>query len=422
MKVLFINTSDYTGGAAIAAQRLLNALKGEGIEVKMLCRDRVLQDEREEMVYLKPSFRLRLKFILERLEIFLQNRFSRENLFAIDTAHYGNQVTELPEFKEADIIHLHWTNQAMLSLKDLEEILKSGKHIVWTMHDMWPFTGICHHADTCTRWTAECGQCRLMKHPNKKDLSHSVFLKKKKVYSKGKIDFVACSNWLKSLAVQSPLLEGQRVCSIPNPIDTQFYVPAGSENTPVRNEICRSLKLPSEKYLLLFTAYKVTDVNKGIDYLIESITLLCEEHPELRNKIALVLTGRESDAVRDDFKIPVYSMGYVKDEKTMLRLYQAANLLLMPTLMDNLPNTIVEAMSCGTPCVAFNVGGLSQMIDNETNGYLAECRNSLDFAHGIAKLLTSPSYPALCRNARTKAVQSYSEKSVADRFITLYLS
>lgn len=422
MKVLFVNTSDHTGGAAIAAQRLLKALQGQGVEAKMLCRDRVLPDERADMIYLQPSVRLKLKFILERLEIMLRNRFSRENLFAIDTARYGNDITSLPEFKEADIVHLHWTNQAMLSMKDLQKILQSGKHIVWTMHDMWPFTGICHHADLCTRWTEHCDNCRLMKHPGNKDLSFQTFRKKQKVYATGKIDFVACSNWLRDLAVQSPLLRQQRVCSIPNPIDTTFYTPAGSENTPTVNEIRHELKLPTDKLLLLFTAYKVTDPNKGIDYLTESLTLLCEEHPELRHKIALVLTGRESDAVSRDFKIPVYPMGYIHDEKQMRRIYQAANLLLMPTLMDNLPNTIIEAMACGTPCVGFRIGGLPQMIDNETNGYLAEYRNSLDFAHGIAQLLTSPSYQAICRNARSKAVQSYSEKSVAERFLALYRS
>ena len=422
MKVLLINTSDHTGGAAIAAQRLMKALQGQGIEAKMLCRDRVLPDERADMVYLKPSFKLRLKFMLERLEIFLRNGFRRENLFAIDTGRYGNEITALPEFQEADIIHLHWTNQAMLSLKNLEDILSSGKHVVWTMHDMWPFTGVCHHADTCTAWLQQCGQCRLLKYPRKKDMSFETFQKKMKIYAKGKIDFVACSNWLRDLAVQSPLLQGHQVLSIPNPIDTNFYVPAGSENTPTRDEIRHSLGFPTHQYLMLFAAYKVTDVNKGIDYLIESITLLCEERPELRDKIAVVLTGKESDAVRDDFKIPVYSMGYVQEEKEMLRIYQAVDLLLMPTLMDNLPNTIMEAMACGTPCVAFNVGGLPQMIANDTNGYLAEYRNSLDFAHGIAQLLTSPSYAAICRNARAKAVQSYSEKSVADRFIELYRS
>ena len=422
MKVLLINTSDHTGGAAIAAQRLMKALQGQGLEAKMLCRDRVLPDERDDMVYLEPSFKLQLKFVLERLEIFLRNGFTRENVFAIDTARYGNNVTSLPEFKEADVIHLHWTNQAMLSLQDLRAILHSGKPVVWTMHDMWPFTGICHHADTCTQWLQSCGNCRLLKRPRKKDMSYEVFHKKMKVYAQGHISFVACSNWLKGLAVQSPLLQNSEVYSIPNPIDTNFYMPAGCENTPTRNEIRHSLGFPTDKYLMLFAAYKVTDVNKGIDYLIESVTLLCQEHPELRDKIAVVLTGKESDDVRQDFCVPTFSMGYVKDEKEMLRLYQAVDLMLMPTLMDNLPNTIMEAMACGTPCVAFNVGGLSQMIDNETNGYLAEYRNSLDFAHGMARLLTSPSYAAISRNARAKAVQAYSEKSVAEKYMKIYRS
>lgn len=420
MKALLINTSDHTGGAAIAALRLLKALRKQGVDAKLLCRDHALTSETPEVIYLKPSFRLKLKFMLERLEIFIRNKFSRENLFAIDTGRFGNDITQLPEFKEADVIHLHWTNQAMLSLNDLQKILKSGKRIVWTMHDMWPFTGICHNSADCDHWKKHCGKCPLLKKPRTKDLSAQIFTKKLKVYQQGNMSLVGCSQWLRGLALQSPLLKGQKVVSIPNPIDTDFYVPAGSENMPTADELKRSLGLPTDRKLLLFTAYKVTDTNKGIDYLIESISLLCQENPGMRDKIGIVLAGREAESLRDSFAVPAYPMGYINDEKQMRQLYQACDLLLMPTLMDNLPNTIVEAMACGTPCIAFSIGGVPQMIDSGINGYLSDYRNSLDFAHGIERTLNSQSYPAMCRNARTKAQNSYSEKAVALKYIELY--
>ena len=159
MKVLLVNTSDHAGGAAIASLRLLKALRQANIEATLLCRDRSTQTEgMKEVIQLKPTLWRKAKFVLERFEIFLTNGFKRKGLFAVDTARFGNDITKLKAFQEADVIHLHWTNQAMLSLGNLKKILKSGKRIVWTMHDMWAFTGVCHNSANCNRWlTSGCG-------------------------------------------------------------------------------------------------------------------------------------------------------------------------------------------------------------------------------------------------------------------------
>ena len=421
MKVLLINTSDHTGGAAIAALRLLKALRKAGVDATLLCRDRSLPAERTDVVNLKPTLWRKVKFALERFDIFCRNGFSREGLFAVDTARFGNDITKLPEFREADVVHLHWTNQAMLSLDNLQRILKSGKRVVWTMHDMWPFTGVCHNAADCERWKQGCGLCPQLKKPQHKDLSACVFNRKLSTYAHGRFTLVGCSQWLAGLAAQAPLLKEQQVVSIPNPIDTDFYAPVGTEEMPTdKVELRKQLNLPADKRLLLFTAFKVTDPKKGIDYLIESICMLCNERPELRNKLAIVLAGKEADKLTGAFPVEAVSMGYVESEEQMRQLYQAADLLLMPTLMDNLPNTIVEAMACGVPCVAFGVGGVPQMIDTGVNGFLAEPKNALDFAQCIQRALDSHSYTALCRNARIKALTAYSEKTVAESYLEIY--
>lgn len=415
MKVLLVNTSDHTGGAAIAALRLLKALRGCQVDATLLCRDRSLPPERRDVVSLRPSAWLKWKFVAERAEIFVANGCSRKGLFAVDTGRYGTDITRLPEFREADVVHLHWTNQAMLSLPQIGRVLQSGKRVVWTMHDMWPFTGVCHHATDCPLWRTGCHDCPQLGRPSRHDLAWRTFRAKQRAYAKGHFAAVGCSQWLASLAQDAPLLEGQEVTSIPNPIDTAFFAPADN-----KLQVRRALGLPTDKLLLLFTAYKVTEPKKGIDYLIESITLLCEEHPQLRERLAIVLAGRESDTLADAFCIPTYTLPYDHSEERQRGLYQAADLLLMPTLMDNLPNTIAEAMACGVPCVGFNVGGLPQMIETGVNGYLAAYCDSLDFAHGIARTLSSSSYQALARNAHAKAVQAYSEKAVAERYIRLY--
>ena len=160
MRVLIINTSERVGGAAIAANRLMEALKKNGTNAQMLVRDR--QTDQVSVTAIKSSLLLPLKFIWERLIIFLNNGCKKANLWTVDIANAGTDVTSLPEFQQADVIHLHWVNQAYLSLKDLRAILESKKTVVVTMHDMWYFTGVCHYSGDCTKYQHECADCPLM--------------------------------------------------------------------------------------------------------------------------------------------------------------------------------------------------------------------------------------------------------------------
>ena len=180
MRVLIINTSERIGGAAIAAGRLMESLKNNGIKAKMLVRDK--QTDQISVVGLKRSWLQVWKFMWERIVIWSANRFQRYHLFDVDIANTGTDITSLPEFRQADVIHLHWINQGMLSLKDIRKILTSGKPVVWTMHDMWPCTGICHYARECTNYQQECHNCPyIYKGGSKKDLSYRTFRKKQKL-------------------------------------------------------------------------------------------------------------------------------------------------------------------------------------------------------------------------------------------------
>ena len=349
MRVLLINTSERMGGAAIAAGRLMEALKNHGIKAKMLVRDK--QTDEITVVPLRQNWWLVWKFVWERIVIWTANRFSRKNLFAVDIANTGTDITTLPEFQQADIIHLHWINQGMLSLRDIEKILRSGKHVVWTMHDLWPCTGICHYTRGCERYRTECGHCPFIdggRHSH--DLAWRVFRRKRDIYAHRNIHFVTCSNWLGEQARRSSLLAGHPVTVIPNPINTNLFKP---HNKAAAREKCR---LPQDKMLMLFGSVKITDVD----------------------------------------------------------------IFVTPSLEDNLPNTIMEAMACGTPCVGFNTGGIPEMIDHLHNGYVAAYKSAEDFANGIYWTLTDPGYPSLAEQACRKAVAYYSENTVARRFIELY--
>lgn len=416
MRVLLINTSERIGGAAVACSRLMEALKNNGVKAKMLVRDK--QTESLTVVPL-PQGRRRMqwKFLRERLTIWMANRFRRDNLFSVDIAQTGADITRLPEFQEADIIHLHWVNQGMLSLRQLERILASGKRVVWTMHDMWPCTAICHHARQCVRYQEPdgCHHCPyLYGGGSANDLSARLFRRKQELYRGRSVRFVACSEWLASLARRSRLLEGQSVTAIPNPLNTALFAPDN------RQEARRRLELPTDRRLILFGSVKTTDKRKGIDYLVEACRLLAGQRPELRDRWAIVIAGGRSEELQHLFPFPVHTLGFTTDEHRMADIYRAADLFVTPSLEENLPNTLMEAMACGTPCVGFRTGGIPEMIDHEANGYVARYRDAEDLAAGILYTLDESRHDALSEAARRKAVTHYSERAIAQRYIELY--
>lgn len=413
MRVLIINTSERLGGAAIAASRLADALKAGGIRAKMLVRDK--QTDRLNVISLKRSWRRVWQFVWERAVIWAANRFKRHNLFAVDIANTGTDVTRLPEFTQADVIHLHWVNQGMLSLADLRRILRSGKPVVWTLHDMWPFTGICHYAGDCDRYATHCHDCPLLYGGgSRKDLSFRTFERKRKLYEGTRVTFVACSRWLGSLAGRSGLTRGQAVVHVPNAINTNLFKPRDRRTA---RERCR---LPLDRKLLLFGSVKITDKRKGIDYLVAACRRVAETAPGLSRRLGVVVFGGEAEAYTTLFPFPVYSMDYVASEKELVDIYNAVDLYVTPSLQDNLPNTIVEAMACGIPCVGFDVGGIPEMIDHLHNGYVAEYRSADDLADGIRWALTEGEHEALGEAAWRKAVSTYSEGVVAKKYIDIY--
>lgn len=413
MRVLLINTSERIGGAAIAASRLMESLRNHGIKATLLVRDK--QTEQITVVSLEHNWRMLWKFVWERIIIWKANHFSKKNLFAVDIANTGTDITSLPEFQQADVIHLHWINQGMLSLKQLKKILASGKPVVWTMHDMWPCTAICHHARECTYYQTECHNCPFIRNGEKrKDLSYRIFRKKQELYKHRHINFVTCSHWLEEQARKSALLCGHAITSIPNPINTNLFKPHSSKEARER------VLLPQNMKLMLFGSVKITDKRKGIDYLIKACQQLAEKHPELKEELGVVVFGNQSQELESILPFKVYPQDFVSNEHQLVDIYNAVDLFVTPSLEENLPNTIMEAMACGTPCVGFNVGGIPEMIDHLHNGYVAEYKSAEDFANGIYWILTDPDYPNLAEQACRKAVGHYSENVVSKKYIDLY--
>lgn len=413
MRVLIVNTSEKTGGAAVAANRLMDALNNNGVKAKMLVRDKITEDI--TVASLPHSPLLQWRFLWERWCIFWHLHFSKHHLWEIDTASVGNDITKLREFQEADVIHLSWINQGMLSLKMIRKIIKSGKPIVWTMHDLWPATGICHYARGCNRYCSSCGMCPLLPHKgSKNDLSAKIFRRKKAVYHDGNIHFVACSKWLEKQAKRSALFMGQRITNVPNPIDTHVFCKQDQQEARL------AVELPADKRLILFVSQRVTDERKGMAYFVDAIARLVAAHPEMKDNTAVAILGGHSEEVASRLALPAYPLGYMSDERKIVQVYNAVDAFVLPSLEDNLPNTIMEAMACGVPCVGFRVGGIPEMIDHQRNGYVAAYRDVDDLMLGIHWVLDEADKQTLARECIYKVSHYYSQHAVALRYIEIY--
>ena len=413
MRVLIINTTERQGGPAIAAYRLTESLKNNGIKAKMLVRRK--STDQLTTVLAEHSIANRLSVLWERFAVALHTRFRRNRIYAIDLGHSGGDITELPEFKQADVIHLHWVNDGMLSISSIEKIITSGKPIVWTLHDMWPFTGVCHYAHDCNHYIEHCHDCPQINSRKHRDVAFQTFERKVLLLQGAHIRFVACSRWLGNMASNSRLLQGKQIECIPNAININLFRPRNKQQAR------ESLGLPTNKRLVLFSSHTLSDERKGFHYLREALSRLVTEHPEWKEQLGLVLVGKDiAPEIYCDIPINVYPLGYIAEEKKMVDVYNAVDLYAIPSLQDNLPNTIVEAMACGVPCIGFNVGGIPEMIDHLHNGYIAEYKNVASLADGIRWLLTEGEYEVLSREAARKAASTYGENSVAMKYLAIY--
>ena len=414
MKILLIGKHSKTGGAAIASTRLLEALKEKQVDVNMLVQE---GGEEEEGIFsttkgvVKRWINL-FRFILERL-VFLRQERSKSIRFLFSLANTGESIIRNRHVIEADVIHLHWINAGFLSLKSLKELFHLGKPVVWTFHDMWPFTGGCHYALDCKEYTRECGQCPYLKKPGKGDLSHRIWRKKEQLFRNSKVTVITPSSWLKECVRASSLLHHWEVVTIHNPIDHERFKPVE------REEACRNLGLdPSKKYIL-FGAATMKNVLKGFNYFLEAVGTIAGE-PDTVEDVEILLFGKTGGDVAQSFPLKTRNIAFVQSIQTIVELYSVAHLFVIPSLQDNLPNTIIESMLCGTPVVGFRTGGIPEMIEHRVNGYLAKCKSSTDLAKGMRWVLSSDSYEKLSAETRNIALKRFSKDRSVEMHLDLY--
>jgi glycosyltransferase involved in cell wall biosynthesis len=407
MKVLILNTSDHDGGAARAAYRLHDAISQSGIKSQMLVQKKTTLDSN---IIVPKTFFYKYLLIFKSIIDFLPLIIYRNRKSQIFSTAWisSSQIIRLINLIKPDIVHLHWINEGLLSLSDIKKIKYP---IVWSLHDNWAFTGGCHVKGECERFMDSCGNCPILSSEFKYDLSWINFHRKRSVY-KSIIDrttVVCLSDWMLQNAKKSKLLANFHTCKIPNPINSEFF-------RPLNKAQCRELfSIPLDKKVILFGALNPTgDKNKGFYLLKESLKLIEDE-----NSI-FVIFGALEDSYLADLNFKYIKIEPLKDNLSLNVLYNTADVFLVPSLQENLSNSIMESLSCGVPVVAFDTGGNSDLIVHRENGFLARKFDINDFSKGIIEMLYSLEYKKFSINARNSVVDKFDYKVIARQYLALY--
>ena len=418
MKIAIVNKSDSTGGAAVVSFRLMEALRGQGVDARMVVAERLTDSP--YVVKAAPEWRLKISFLAERLKIFIANGLNRSTLFRIDTASDGVDLLKNPVVRDADVVMLNWVNQGLMSLRGLRRLLRSGKRVIWTMHDMWDFTGICHHAGECREYEGNCSQCPLMKGGWYRGLASLIHRRKMRAYGEGRIDFVAVSSWLAGRGERSSLFGGRRPTVIPNafPFDNEEYIPAAGRNSAAENR----------KIRIVFGAARLDDNVKGLPILVRATQILRDCYPEEAKGMELVTFGEARDpeslsgiGLRHDAR------GRLQGRPALREVYESCDIVVSTSHYETLPGTLVEGQVYGCLPVAFDRGGQRDIVTDGETGLLVEwddnpevaARRVAEALRRGARMMRGPESEAIRRRMFESSYSRFNEAVVAARYLSL---
>jgi len=408
MKILYLNGADIGGGAAKAATRLLQSVHALGGDARLYVQRKKDTDpliDGPSSLWGKVSSRIRPT--IEQLLCGI-NPTRTNGPFCAAYLPDG-LATQISDSAPA-IVHLHWVARMMR----LETLASIKVPIVWTMHDSWAFTGGCYLPGGCTRYRDSCGACPVLGSTRENDLSHRIWQRKKNAWDGLNLTLVAPSHWMAMCARSSSLFCTTRIEVVPNGVDVQCYKPAEKHAARER------FSLPHDKKLILFGAKSATlDRNKGFHLYAEALRELSTFTKN--GQVELVFFGSAEPEKLSTLGFKTHYLGWQNDDTTLAQLYSAADVFVLPSIQESLGYTVMEAMACGTPCVAFNQGGVPDLIDHQQNGYLAHPHEPIDLARGIAWVLENADRRKnLSVRARQKVEQGFSVGKVAERHLRLY--
>jgi glycosyltransferase involved in cell wall biosynthesis len=409
MNVLLLSTFDTEGGAARAAYRLHQGLHSIGVASRMLVQTKQSSDP--TVLSAKTNLAASLASARVTVDALPLKRYSKVGKLLFSPQWLPDSVKTKSAPLSADLFNLHWTQSGFVRIETLAQLQRP---LVWSLHDMWAFTGGCHYTGDCERYQASCGACPQLQSQREQDLSRWVWQRKLNAWRSLDLTIVGLSAWMADCAKASSLLQHHRIEQIPNGLDTELYRPIDSATAR------QLLRLPTDKRLVLFGACHATsDKRKGFHFL--QLALQQLNQLTWKDELELVVLGASRPEQPLDIGFKVHYLGTVQDELTQALIYSAADVFVLPSIQENLSNMILEALACGTPCVAFNIGGMPDMIEHQMNGYLAQPYEIQDLAQGIVWVIENESrYKALSNAARTKVVQEFNLQLQARRYAALY--
>ncbi len=416
MKVVQVSSREKRGGAARAANRIHNAVKKTGINSGMLVQEK-FSDIPEINSIAENKFQkglVKLRALYDKYSLmFYRNR--EKVPFSLGKA--GVNISKRGPVKESDIVHLHWINRGFLSIKNIGQLERLNKPVVWTLHDQWAFTGGCHYSGECKKYKNNCGKCPLLDSSWEWDLSRNIWRKKKKAYKNLELTVVTPSNWLAEKAKESSLLKNCKVNVIPNPLNTELF-------KTIEKQVARDiLNLPSKKHLILFGALNAgNDKRKGGDYLVEALKKFDVSDLFSNQDVEMLVFGTGYSEKIDNFSFPTTFLGHLYDNYSLALCYSAADVFVAPSIQEVFGQTISEAMACGTPVVAFNNSGPAEIIEHKKTGYLADYRSQEDLSEGIKWILSKKNTWRLSENARNKVLSNYAFREIGKKYKRTYES
>lgn len=402
MNILHVNNSDISGGAAIAGYRLHQGLLSQGVNSRILVGSSVMTgSDRITAIPTEHS-------LMEKLLFHFTWSLGLNNVNCISTFNIPKHTFYI----EADVLNFHNLHLFYFNYLAIPLLTKS-KPAIFTLHDMWSFTGHCAYSYDCERWKTGCGKCPYLNtYPDVKiDNTRLEWKLKDWIYSHSHLNVVTPSTWLAEQAKQS-ILNRFPIHHIPYGIDTDVYQPLDPEQSR------EQLGIPIGKKVLMFGAVSLDDNRKGGDLLLLALSSL---PASLKAETMLLTIGNSGKAIAKEAGIATLNLGYVSSAQLKCTAYSAADVFIVPTRADNLPLVLQESMACGTPMVSFKVGGVSDLVRPGITGYLAKPEDTKDFCKGIVQLLEDQNLRAyMGQQCRTIALEEYSIELQAKRYIELY--
>ena len=408
MNPVILSTFDINGGAARAAFRLHQGLRGINVNSQMVVQYK--SSNEESIIGANNKLEKWFNQMRPTLNNLPLKYYPRRNDEVFSGQWFPETVNQKLKSISADLINIHWVGGYL----QIETITKFKQPLVWTFHDMWAFTGGCHYTFECDRYKKSCGSCPQLNSSQERDISRWVWKRKAKAWQKLNLTVVTPSVWLAKCVRQSSLFQDYRVEVIPNGIDLQRYKPVD------RNFARQWLNLPQDKQLILFGAAFTNQKRKGIQLLYCALENL--QQAGYCDQVELVVFGSSQPENLHNLGFKYHYLGSLHDDISLGLLYAAVDVFVAPSLQDNLPNTVIEALACGTPCVAFNIGGMPDSIEHQRNGYLAQPFDVDNLAAGIVWVLSASNERTLNlrSRSRSKVEQEFSLQLQAQRYSRLF--